>query len=310
MTVGKVQTVLGDIDGSEMGFTLPHEHILTCPQGHGSKAEENHHLDSIPKGIQMLKEFKESGGMTIVETTPKTWGRNTPGMVECSQATGVHVIACTGYICEEHGMEPEVSEHTQEYIESWLRHDITVGMDGTTVKAGYVKMGTAYMHITPNEHKCLKAAAKVAMETGVCLHLHTTGGTMGIEQCEILQDTNFDMSRLIIAHVDRCPDPWYHRKMLETGASLIYDGPGKAKYFPDNVRVDLIKQMIAEGFEDQLMLSNDMGHKKHHKVYGYGPGFTWIKERFLPRLIEEGVSQKTIDKMMIHNPRRLYQMVK
>ena len=44
MSKGKVRTVLGDIDPKEMGYTLSHEHILTNPQGMGSKVEDDHKL--------------------------------------------------------------------------------------------------------------------------------------------------------------------------------------------------------------------------------------------------------------------------
>ncbi len=301
-----VRTVLGDIDASQLGFTMSHEHILTHPRGSGSKAEIGHHLDSVEKAIEMLREFKDVGGSCVVETTPESWGRNTPGMVQASRASGVHVIACTGYICEEHGMEPEVSSASIDDVAQRMIHDVTVGMDGTDVKAGWVKAGTAYMHITPNEEKVLRAGVRTAMTTGVCLHTHTTGGTMGIEQTEIAADEGMDLRRMIVAHVDRNPDLWYHRKILETGASIIYDGPGKAKYYPDSVRVELLRQLVADGFEHQIMLSNDMGRRSHHTVYGYGPGLTWIKMRFLPRLLEEGFSQETIDAFMVKNPARLY----
>lgn len=307
--MSKVRTVLGDIDASELGFTMAHEHILTNPQGAGSKAEAGHRLDSLDKAIQMLEEFKAVGGGCIIETTPESWGRNTLGMVEASQKGGVHVVACTGYICEEHGMEPELSEWSIDFIKDRMIQDVAVGMDGTEVKAGWVKAGTAYMHITPNEEKVLRAAARAATETGVCVHTHTTSGTMGIEQTEVMEDEGFDLSRMIIAHVDRFPDLWYHRKLLEKGCYIIYDGPGKAKYYPDSMRVDLLRQLVADGFENQIMLSNDMGRRSHHKVYGFGPGFTWIKERFLPRLLEEGFSQAVLDKFMIHNPAKIYSMV-
>lgn len=303
-----VRTVLGDIDTVHMGFTMSHEHILTHPRGSGSKAEIGHHLDSVEMAIAMLREFRDVGGGCIVETTPASWGRNTPGMVEASKASGVHVIACTGYICQEHGMEPEVSDWSIEDIARRMIDDVTVGMDGTDVKAGWVKAGTAYMHVTANEEKVLRAAVRAAMQTGVCLHTHTTGGTMGIEQTEIAADEGMEMTRMIVAHVDRNPDLWYHRKILETGANIIYDGPGKAKYYPDSVRVDLLRQLVADGFSDQIMLSNDMGRRSHHTAYGYGPGFTWIKQRFLPRLLEEGFEQATLDAFMIHNPARVYAM--
>ena len=38
-TIGKIRTVLGDIDAREMGYTLSHEHILTNPKGNGTKNE-------------------------------------------------------------------------------------------------------------------------------------------------------------------------------------------------------------------------------------------------------------------------------
>lgn len=307
----KVRTVLGDIDANELGFTMAHEHILTNPQGSGSKAEQGHRLDSVEKAIQMLDEFKAIDGGCIIETTPKSWGRNTLGMVEASQASGVHVVACTGYICEEHGlMTEEVSDLSINEVADIMIQEITEGMDGTDVKAGWVKGGTAYMHITPNEEKVIRAACRAATETGVCFHTHTTSGTMGIEQTEIAQSEGFDMERMIIAHVDRLPDLWYHRKLLQTGAYIIYDGPGKAKYYPDSMRIELLRQLVADGYQEKIMLSNDMGRRTHHKVYGYGPGFNWIKERFLPRLLEEGFKQETLDHFMIYNPARIYGMVK
>ena len=65
-----------------------------------------------------------------------------------------------------------------------------------------------------------------------------------------------------------------------------------------------------DGFEDQIMLSNDMGKRSHHTVYGYGPGWQYIKEKALPRMLEEGFRKETLDKFMIENPARFYRMYK
>lgn len=305
-----VRTVLGDIPVEDMGFTMPHEHIFTAPQGHGSKVEDDHMLDNAGKAIEMLEEFNAAGGRTIVEATPETWGRNATGMAEVSEASGVNVVACTGYICQEHGMQPEVTDWDIDYLAEVMVKDLTVGMDGTTVKAGWIKAGSAYMHITPNEEKVIRAACRAATQVGCAVHTHTTNGTMGIEQAEIAEDEGFDMGRMIIAHVDRNPDVWYHTKMLEKGVSLIYDGPGKAKYYPDSIRIDVLRALVDAGYEDQLMLTNDMGRRSHHKVWGFGPGWTWIKERFLPRLLEEGFTAEQVDKFMVANPARMYGLVK
>jgi len=310
MTKGKIRTVLGDIDANQLGFTMAHEHILTKPAGGGEKDNKDHILDDFPKAIQMLEEYKAIGGGAIIEATPESWGRNTPGMYLASKETDVHVVACTGYMNQDSGMTEKEDHLTIDDIAKRMFSDVTVGMDSTSVKAGWVKCGASYNHITPNEEKVMRAGARVATETGTCMHSHTSTGTMGIEILEILEEENFDLSRMILAHIDRFPDLWYHRKLLEKGANLIYDGPGKAKYYPDQLRVDLLKRLVEDGFEDQIMLSNDMGRRSHHSVYGYGPGFNWIKERFLPRLLDEGFSQDVLDKFMIHNPARVYQMIK
>ncbi|WP_166979173.1 phosphotriesterase family protein [Paramicrobacterium fandaimingii] len=304
------RTVLGDVDSSEMGYTMPHEHIFTHPQGHGSKNEQDHMLDDYAKGVQMLSEYKGIGGGTIIEATPKTWGRDPQGMVDASKEAGVHVIACTGYICQEHGMEPNITDRGVDNIAQEMVDDIETGMGGTTGKAGWIKVGTAYMYVTPGEDMVIRAAVQAAKRTGAPISTHTTGGTMGIEQLEIAASEGFDLSRMTVAHVDRNPDLWYHRKMLETGASLIYDGPGKAKYYPDSVRIDLLRQLVKDGFGDQLMLCNDMGRRSHHTVYGFGPGWQWIKQRFIPRLLEEGFSEEQIHKFMYDNPRRQFSLAK
>ncbi len=311
--MGTIRTILGDIDSADLGFTMPHEHILTKPQGSGVKATghvgADHALDDLGRSVEMCTQYKEAGGDALVEATPESWGRNTRGMVECSRVSGVHVIACTGVICEEHGMDPETSGKTVNQLADEMVRDVVEGMDGTTHKAGWIKVGTAYMNITANEEKYIRAGALAATRTGVPLHAHTTGGTMGIEICEILKEENFDMDRMIIAHVDRNPDLWYHRQMLGFGVYLIYDGPGKAKYYPDTIRVDLLRQLVNDGYADRLMLCNDMGRRSYHPAYGGGPGLSWIKERFLPRLRDEGFDENVVNGFMYDNPARIYSMV-
>ena len=100
------------------------------------------------------------------------------------------------------------------------------------------------------------------------------------------------------------------KKIAESGAYLIYDGPGKVKYYPDSVRVDLLRRLVDAGFENQIMLSNDMGKKSHHQSYGYGPGWGFIKQKFIPRLLDEGFSEEVVHKFMYENPARFYALRK
>ncbi len=308
--MGKVRTILGDIDPSEVGVCMPHEHLITRPtEAVLNTPDQILMMDSVDAAVQILQDFKDAGGDTMGELTPKSWGRNTLGMVRASREVGAHVIATTGFICQKLGIPHDMKYQSINEVADEMIAEITEGMDGTEHKAGMVKAGTSYMKVTDSEEKVLRAAARAAIETGVPLHTHTSTGTMGIEQIEIVTDEGLDPERMIIAHVDRNPDLWYHRQMLNKGVYLIYDGPGKAKYYPDSVRIELLRQLVDDGFANKLMISNDIGKRSYHPAYGGGPGHPWILKKFLPRLLDEGFSQETIDTFMRDNPARIYTMV-
>ena len=317
--MGKVRTVLGDIDSSELGYTMPHEHVFH-DQGDlvtaGQKAPEGvFSLWRWDKQLEILEDYKAMGGKTIVDAMCRPGdGRNPAGLVLASMTTGLNIIAATGDAEDFPGTPRDLTVmHKNETIDQIAEHyidEIENGMDGSCAKAGWIKGSSQYCYISEGAEKCLRAACRAAKETGVPVHTHTEGGSFALEQLEIVLDEGLPASQFCMAHMDRNLDYWVHKKVLETGAYIIYDGPGKVKYYPDSARIEVLKKLIADGFGKQIMLSMDAGKKTHHKVYGYGPGLRYIKERFLPRLLEEGVSQEQIDNFMIHNPARFYSLRK
>jgi len=306
----KVRTILGDINPNELGFTMAHEHILDDPSI-GGFMDEDHRLNDYDKALEMLEIYKGIGGKGIAEASTKHWGRNTSGMIELAKTTGINIVCCTGYLCENQvDMDKWIADKTIDDLVKEMVDEVTIGMDGTSAKAGWIKGGTSYDYISKREEKVLRAAARASLLTGAPVHTHTSTGTMCLEQIQIFEEEGLDLTHVCLAHVDRNPDYYYHKKMLEKGVYLIYDGPGKAKYYTDEVRVELLKKLIKDGYGDKIMFSNDMGKRSHHLVYGKGPGLVYIKEKFLPRLLDEGFSKEQIDKFMIENPARFYTMYK
>lgn len=307
---GKIRTLLGDIEPNELGFTMAHEHILDDPRV-GGFMDKEHVLNDYDKAKEMLLIYKEAGGKGIAEASTKHWGRNTEGMAKLSLETGINIVCCTGYLCENQvNMDEWIKDKTIDVLEKEMIDEVTIGMDGTNHKAGWIKAGTSYNYISKREEMVLRAAARASIKTGAPVHTHTSVGTMGLEQIEIMESEGMDLNHFCIAHVSRNPDYWYHKKMLEHGAYLIFDGPGKAKYYTDEVLVNLLRKLVNDGYADRIMLSNDMGKITHHTVYGYGPGLTFIKNKFIPRLLDEGFSEEVIEKFMIKNPSRFYSMYK
>ncbi|MBV8413636.1 MAG: hypothetical protein JO251_00320 [Verrucomicrobia bacterium] len=102
--------------------------------------------------------------------------------------------------------------------------ELTVGLDGTDLKGGVAKFGTGYNTIGEDDEKVMRAVLDAHKETSAPLHSHTELGTLILEQLAIVKQEGVDPSRLTIAHVDRNPDPWVHRKAADTGCFLCFDG--------------------------------------------------------------------------------------
>jgi len=134
--------------------------------------------------------------------------------------------------------------------------------------------------------------------------MHTESGTMGNEMLDILEREGADLTKVAVGHSDRNPDPYYHLQLAKRGVYVQFDGCGKIKYTTDFVRVKLIKNLLAHGYEKQILISGDMGRQSYLEAYGGGPGFKYIKTKFIPRLIDEGINKNTIQTIFVENPAR------
>ena len=69
-----------------------------------------------------------------------------------------------------------------------------------------------------------------------------------------------------------------------------------------------IPRLLDAGFEDRIVLSQDVCWKTALRQYG-GPGYAWILEHFLPRLRSDGIPESAIDAFIVRNPARLLTFV-
>jgi len=68
--------------------------------------------------------------------------------------------------------------------------------------------------------------------------------------------------------------------------------------------VELLQELLSRGHGDRVLLSQDVCHNGQLVTFG-GHGYTYLQDTFLPRLRAAGVSDTEIDRMTIHNPRRV-----
>jgi len=299
-----IRTVTGDILPEQLGITYPHEHLLTLPPA--SVKDRDLEMSDEAVMLQELKHFYAAGGRSIVEMTPRDYGRMPDGLRRLSQQSGVQIIGITGWIKQASYTRWSDGRTLHEIADEMIR-EVMEGIDGTDIRAGVIKAGSSLNIITVEEEKVFRAAAIAHHQTGALISTHTEAGTMGIEQVELLRSESVSPDRILVGHTDRNLDWDLHLKLANTGVTLGYDQIAKEKYFSDSQRVVFIKRLIEAGFGKQIILSGDLARKSYFPTYSSwgGPGFTYILWRFVPWLYGEGVDAAAIDDLLIHTPARL-----
>lgn len=312
----RIETVLGAIAPEQLGFTDYHDHLITIGGGE-EKADRDLRLDRVDYAIDAMREFKAAGGGALVDMNPIDCGRQVEMLREIAEASGVHIIACTGFQRSiYYDAEHWVNKYSVDEIAELIALEVTQGVEinnyagpiirRSKAKAGVIKFATHYNMIKPMERRVIEAACKASIKTGAPISTHTERGTMGLEAIDLIEKYGVDPRRVTLGHVDRNPDLNYHKKMAARGVTLGYDGPSRAKYWPDSVLIELIKGMCAAGYADNIMLGGDNGRATMWKQYFGAYGHNYIIEHFVPRLLEEGVSAEDVHKITVLNPMRQF----
>lgn len=322
---GKIQTVKGVIDPKDLGVTCTHVHLtgalpewlnpttwpgLTYFYSRGSSHFADIGLPDPEKMVQEVKSFEKAGGKALVEMTAIDFGRKIKPIMDVANRVEAHIIVTTGF---NRGVfcEPWVYKHSEKQLADLFIREITEGIEGTSIKAGVIKIPGSYNHIKSVEEKAIRAAARTHLASGAPISSHTGMGTMGLEQIKILQSEDVDPSHVIIGHLDLCPDYYEHKEIIKRGAYIQYDQVGKAKYGPDSARIELIIKLVKEGFGEHILVGEDFARKSDLAAYGGGPGLSYVLTKFAPRLKmaaeAEGLDgNEVFDQIFIRNPAKAF----
>jgi predicted metal-dependent phosphotriesterase family hydrolase len=308
-----VQTTLGPLPAGKLGWINAHEHLFV-DHGHGAYKEPDFKLDDVAKTTEEVIAWRDAGGGAMVDTMPPGAGRNVDKCIEVSKATGIPIILPTGfhknyYYFPDHWRfsydEDEMFDLVlAECIEGVDRRNYLGPLiKRSTVKAGTIKVADYYNRIEPNMLKCIRVVGRVHQKTGLPVYVHTEA-TPPFEIIQRLLDAGVPAQSILICHLDRNPDFWLHKKVANLGVFLEYDTPSRFKYQPECKVVELMRQMIDEGFGDRLCLGGDLARRSYLPAYGGGPGYKYLLTVFTPRLLDEGFSEAEINAIWHENPAR------
>jgi phosphotriesterase-related protein len=341
---GQAQTVLGPIAGEAMGITLPHEHLLIDfevmfrepatgaerglarqPVGLANLGWVRHNFSSNLDNLQLLDEstardeallFKHAGGQTFVDPTNRGLARDPLALARIARATGLNVIMGSGYyVAAAHPADME--RKTTDDIARELVTDLTVGVDGTGVRAGFIgEIGTTWPW-ADSEKKVLRAAVAAQRDTGAALMIHPgRHERLPLQLVDFIRAEGADLGRTIMCHIERTiADPAVLYDLAATGVCLEYDLFGlETSYYPYNPAFDMpndgermrqILGLIERGHLAQILMSHDIAYKHCLTRWG-GFGYHHLLRNVIPRLRAKGADDKTIQTLLIDNPRRAF----
>ena len=297
-----IQTVLGKIDPENLGITMSHEHLsIDLSRVRKNTDSTFGYSDLI---LNEVKKATEYNVKTFVEVTTNDMGRNVNDLVRISKECNVHVIAATGFYIDDYHSD-ELRAMSPEEISKIFIKDLTVGIEDSGVKAGVIGEVASSLVMTDSERKVLQAAAIAQKEVGCAITTHCQLGTLGLKQAEIFLEYGVNPDKVILGHIDLSNDLNYMLELLILGFNIEFDTIGKTEYLSDEERAERLVELVNKGYDHKILLSQDISRKSYFTMEGYY-GFATVMKKFVPMLLERGVSQTALDNMLKNNPKRIF----
>lgn len=301
-----IMTVNGHIPSAHAGFTLSHEHILVDFTGADKVTTSRYDADEVyHTALPILQEAVQNGCTTLVECTPDYLGRNVALLQRLSRASGLHIISNTGYygaakekFLPKHAYASSAKQLAARGISEW-----ETGIEGTSVKPGFIKTGIDAYPLSAVQQKLIEAAALTHLSTGLSFGVHTGNGAAAIEELNIIKAAGVSADAWVWIHAQNESSREMHIQMAKAGGWVSFDG------LHDNTvqqYVQFLKDMKAERLLHKALISHDAGW---YHVGEPGGGifrpYDTVFTALLPLLRKEGFTEAEIKQVFTVNPAKM-----
>jgi len=311
-----INSVLGPLNTTELGFTLMHEHVMCGFAGVLPNYPELLGDNMMEVAVDDLRKAKAGGVDTIVDATTLDLGRDINLLAEASRRSGVNIVACSGWWLD---VPPFFAGISRDQLADLFTREVEEGISGTGIKAGILKPASDLTGVTPEQEVVLRAVGRAHLRTGVPVMLHSySPGQVGKQQLGILKEEGVDLRRVKMDHSNDTTDVEYLAWLLEQGCYL-----GMDRYPGRNVstlaRTKTMKALIDMGHADRICPSHD---RLVLRVMAANPmiteeerlrinphGFLYVKEVAFQQLREMGVSEDIVSTLCVNGPRNFFEGV-
>jgi len=322
--MAQVPTVTGMVEAEDLGTTLIHEHMRNLDEAvhaqwpkAGAVMEEPPHVvepgQDYEIAVREAKSAVELGIKTIGEPTAMLLGRDVDFLRRISEETGLQMITCTGIYTYDHLPQFFVTRDADQMAEFFIS-DIEDGIQGTDIKAGFIKCAADEAGVNENIEKIHRAAARASVKTGAPIMAHSRpASNTGPRQVEIFEEEGVELSKVQIAHTGDSDDLDYIEGLLEKGVWVGLDRYGLDLFLPYEKRQATTKELLERGYADRIFLSADSVATTDwfppnviEQLIAAGAAKDWsiriVPEKVLPELREWGLTEEQERTLMVENP--------
>jgi phosphotriesterase-related protein len=322
--VAQVQTVTGPIEADQLGMTLIHEHLRSrdeavhdqWPTYAGTQKEDPPH--GVESGgdyeiaVREARAALELGVKTIVDPTAMFLGRDVEFMRRVAEETGLQVVPCTGIYTYDHLPQFLLNRNVDQIADLFVA-DIEEGIQGTEIKAAFIKCAADEPGVNENIEKVHRAAARASVRTGAPIMAHSRpASNTAPRQIEIFVEEGVDPAKVQIAHTGDTDDLDYIEGVLEKGVWIGLDRYGLELFLPYEKRQATAKALLGRGYADRMFLSADSCATLDwfppdviEQLIAAGAAREWtiriVPEKVLPELREWGMTEEQERTMMVDN---------
>ncbi|MEV1130731.1 phosphotriesterase [Agromyces sp. NPDC049794] len=313
---GIVNTVLGPVPADRLGVISVHEALLSVVPG----AEHAFDItidraDIFDRLAAKLRDFRNHGGGTIVDSTGMFHGRDVRLYEALSRSTGVHLVASTGMGPEEmlggYFLTPQTNPPTPwpaERFADLFTREIDEGMVIPRVErrgaAGLVTTTATREGTTATDESLLRGAARAGLATGAPVSIRF--GHDAVHDLEIVLDEHLPADRVAVGGLDRrdAVAAGAHLEIAGRGAFVGVDNVGRNDddHVTDRERAALVSELVTVGHGDRILLSSS--------AIGVAKGrpdddlpFSLVLSGFVPVLRATGLDEAVIQRILVDNPR-------
>jgi phosphotriesterase-related protein len=301
----RIHTVKGPVESESLGLILPHEHLFTDLRGPQVPDYARADPLAVVRVVRPYLEEAHAAGVTaLVECSTVGVGRNLEVLCRLADITPIHIIAPTGVYRDAYIPDSLRGTREKDLADLWI-HELTEGMEGTSVKAGFIKLAMSEDGPTALEIRNLQAAAMASLETGAVIASHTIGGKVARKEMDVLEEAGLDLRRFIWVHAQTEPDHAVLMEAAQRGAYLELDSVG-APYQSQSELLGVAAGLIDAGFAAQLLFSHDAGWYNPGRPDGMPDdgyrGYTALMERFVPELTKWNITDEQLQLITVKNP--------